>query len=732
MIKNRVTQIENFIKYGKYNEALESFISIEKERKISREEILLKKYILIFVYLDQGEFYKGCEAADELLELSIESKNILRIIDAYIGKIENTICLGLYEESSNLVQSGIEKLLKIEDKESKEYKHRNAYLIFLKARIMQETYKISKGIKLFEESYEIRKELNDKFGILFTLINWGISITTNGDFVTGEEYLKKSLIIAKEINNEVGIIWSLIYTGWIKCHIGELDNAISLAEECLKICESKKYLYAKSNCYDLLGNSYQNKGNFKKALYYFEMNLELRLKLGYKKFVAQSYFNIGNVYSQKGELKRSLSYYNKILKTPDIEDDPVSKPTYLSTIGKIYVELGEFSKAKTYLLEAFDLLQRRNISIYQYLNFDISIAKTIHYIIVLSVNNNDLKDINYFLEELHKLSDEFPNLKQIRDLYRLDKAIILKSSNRLMDKMEAWTIFKGISEESDNDHEIAIEAMTNLCELLIYEIEITGNNSLLEEIEKLSNKLLSIAKSQFLYNLMVETYFFKAKISLLNLDINHARLLLTKAQKIANDHDLYRLAKKISNEHDSLLAKLDQWESLVQKNIPLKERVNYSRHEFLFSKMVRSKIEKIPNSKDIPIYFVILYPFDGRCLYSKAFEEISINDGNLMASFISAINLFGKEALSSSGSIDRISHGDYLIIIQSKKEYLFAYVFKGRSYSAKIKLDNIIDQLSKLKDFYSILKTSIEKHLEIPEETRGLIEQSVNKIILNK
>ncbi len=730
MSNNKLTEIEHLVLHGKYQQALKILNSVEKKRTITDDEMLMKLYLMIFVHLDKGEFQKGRDLADEMLKISKEQNNKLRMIDSYIGKTENTICLSFYEESSNTIQIAEKLLEKLEDETLQEYKHRKAYLKFLKARIYQDSHEIIKATELFEQSYELRKQINDKFGMLFTLLNWGISTTAIGDFKTGEKYLNKSLNIAKELNNEIGIIWNIVYSGWIKYHLGDLDTAISHAKEGLSICEPKNLDYSITHCYDLLGNCYLVKGDLKKALSYFERNLEFRLKQGYNNLITQSYYSIGNVYYQKGELKRSLSYYNKILKSPEVKEDTISKPTYLSTIGKIYGELGDFETAKKFLLEALDLLRKRKIFIYHYLNFDISIAKTIHYLIVLSVNNNDFENLNHLLEELHKLSDQFPKFKQIRQLYRLDKAIILKSSNRLMDKMEAWTIFKGIAEEDINDHQITIEAMTNLCELLIYELELTGNNSLLKNIEELSDELLIIAKSQYLYNLMVETYFFKAKLSLLNLNIKDARLLLTKAQKIAKDHDLNRLAKKISNEHDSLLVHIDDWEEMIRKKIPLQERVNYSRHEFLFSKMIRSKIERTPIEKDIPVYIVILYPYDGRCLYSKAFQDISINDGNLIASFISAINLFGKEALSSSGSIDRIKHGDFLIILQPKEKLLFGYVFKGQSYFAKTKLDNFIEFLLNSTNCFKVLEESIHNHLEISEETRLEIEKIVQQIIL--
>ena len=117
------------------------------------------------------------------------------------------------------------------------------------------------------------------------------------------------------------------------------------------------------------------------------------------------------------------------------------------------------------------------------------------------------------------------------------------------------------------------------------------------------------------------------------------------------------------------------------------------KHEFLFSKTVRTKIEELPDESDNPIYFVILSSFNGRCLFSKTFQDISVYDGNLIASFISAINLFGKEAFSSSGTIDRIKHGEYLILLKSKEDFIFGYVFKGQSYSAISKLDLFIDFL---------------------------------------
>ena len=118
----------------------------------------------------------------------------------------------------------------------------------------------------------------------------------------------------------------------------------------------------------------------------------------------------------------------------------------------------------------------RGIFVYHFQNFSISTAKTIHYLIVLSLNNNDLDKIDEYLKRLHDLSTKYKDNKQIKQLYDLDEAIILNSQDRLMEKMKAGVIFKRISEEEILDHEITIEAMTHLCEILIYELRKSGLN----------------------------------------------------------------------------------------------------------------------------------------------------------------------------------------------------------------------------------------------------------------
>ncbi|MBY9005928.1 MAG: hypothetical protein KGD63_04140 [Candidatus Lokiarchaeota archaeon] len=733
MQSDNENKIKNLISCGKYQKAFDIINSIDEKRSLSEYEYLWKNYLLSFIHLDKGEFQKGVIQADIMIKESKSKLNILGEIDGYIAKIENIILLAYFNEGFQLIKEAELILKKASNLQFKEISQRKAYLIYLKGRIYQEKHEIIKGIIYFKESYSISKNINEKSGMVWSLHNLGILTLGIGEFEEGEKYLKASLRYSEEFDIEMAVIWNLIHLGWIKFHLRDLNSLLDYVKKSITICKSKNYKYVLTNCYDLIGHYHLIKGKLDKALSYFKKSLKLREQRGYLNLLPQSYYCIGEVYSQKGKLRESLVYYQKAMDSPIIEMKEFYKPIYLSTMGKIYGELGEFDISKKYLLTSLDLLKEKKMYIMLFQNFSISYAKTFHYLITLSIQNNEGENIDIYLKELHKISIENPDFKYISHIYNLDKAIVLKQSSRVRNQMKAGMIFKKISIEEIDDVELKIEAMINLCEVLIYELELTGREEILKEIENLSDEMLKIARSQYLYNLLVETYLFKAKIALLKLDINKTYEMLSKGQKIALEYNLTLLLRKISDEYDSLLINKDKWESIIKKQIPLQERVNYSRYEFLFSKMVRSKISTTKEKSERPIYLVVLNMSNGYCIYDRNFQDKKNIDGNLIAGFLSAINLFGKKAFSSSKSINLIKHGEFFIIIEPKEGYLFSYVFIGHSYLAKTKINSFINTLLKSdKKIIRKLNMLIKSHRDISEEIKMEIDQKVDLIFLSK
>ena len=94
-----------------------------------------------------------------------------------------------------------------------------------------------------------------------------------------------------------------------------------------------------------IGMIYYYTGNYDKALNYFNRALKIFKKLGEKGY---SLF-FGVLYYSKGEYDNALAIYIPALKLAEELGDKNSKGGVLWLIGMVYLETGEYNKAKEYL-----------------------------------------------------------------------------------------------------------------------------------------------------------------------------------------------------------------------------------------------------------------------------------------------------------------------------------------------------------------------------------------------
>ena len=209
---------------------------------------------------------------------------------------------------------------------------------------------------------------------------------------------------------------------------------------------------------------------------------------------------------------------------------------------------------------------------------------------------------------------------------------------------------------------------------------------MLEEVEETVEKLVEMAKEQQSYSLLTESYWLKAQLALVKLDIKKARNLLSQAQMIAEEKGLERLARKISSDHDQLLEQMDQWEELIAKDASITERVKIANLEELMGWMARKREIKIDEKEDEPV-MLLLVSESGLPIYSKHFGQTIELQDILISGFLSSINSFVKEAFHAPGMVRRIMHDEYTLSINIIEPILFCYVYEGQSYTAMKKLD---------------------------------------------
>jgi hypothetical protein len=242
----------------------------------------------------------------------------------------------------------------------------------------------------------------------------------------------------------------------------------------------------------------------------------------------------------------------------------------LSNIGHIYWHRGDLEHALNY--------QQRSLAIREELGNPIEISYSLFNLITVAIDSEALETASQHLKHLHQI-DERESNKTINQRYRVAKALMLKTSTRMSKRAEAQGILQKIVDEDIVDHFLTMRAMLNLCELLIDELKMYGDPGVFRQIQALLTRIHDIAVHQRSSPLIVEVLLLKAKFTLVDGDAQGAHQLLAQAKIKAKGRGLNQLHIKIIKEQEILRTELEKWSELIEKNAPLKERLDQARIE---------------------------------------------------------------------------------------------------------------------------------------------------------
>ncbi len=194
------------------------------------------------------------------------------------------------------------------------------------------------------------------------LNNFGSFLLTMAFYDEAINVLNKALSIVKnqrDLEDKTGFILNILGLAWR--NKGEYDKAISYYEKALaiqiKFFGEEHPSVAVQNIN--LGAAWHSKGEFEKAVSYYEIALTINIKLFGEEHtsVAAGYNNLGGVWNDKGEYDIAISYYEKALtinKTFFSEEHPNVAVDY-NNIGTGWYDKGEYDKAMTYFEKALDI-----------------------------------------------------------------------------------------------------------------------------------------------------------------------------------------------------------------------------------------------------------------------------------------------------------------------------------------------------------------------------------------
>ncbi len=158
---------------------------------------------------------------------------------------------------------------------------------------------------------------------------------------------------AKEDTNKVNLLNDL---SWDYAQINP-DEGIKYGLQGLALAEQLGWKKGIAKADNNLGNNYQSKSDYPKALEYYFKSLKMNEALGDKGSIARITRSIGNVYSRQSDYPKALEYYFKVLKMKETLGDKGNIARTIGNIGLVYAGQGDYPKALKYHSKALKMYE---------------------------------------------------------------------------------------------------------------------------------------------------------------------------------------------------------------------------------------------------------------------------------------------------------------------------------------------------------------------------------------
>ena len=160
-----------------------------------------------------------------------------------------------------------------------------------------------------------------------------------------EKYAKQALALAKEINSQSGIARSYNVIGVSFHQRGDFKKAMKYYLKSLNIFieigDEQKIASAKHN----IGSINEKLSNFSLALEYYLQALKIWKKIDDKQHLSATYNNIGIIHEKQGSNDLALEYHLKSLKIKEEIDDKYGASISYVNLGIVYVNQNNYDKA---------------------------------------------------------------------------------------------------------------------------------------------------------------------------------------------------------------------------------------------------------------------------------------------------------------------------------------------------------------------------------------------------
>ncbi len=171
-------------------------------------------------------------------------------------------------------------------------------------------------------------------------------------------YGHKSIELSRKIHYQAGVADGLVQTGHANWFKGKFTEAQQNFDEAIVIYKYLNDYKGLSNCYTVYGRMYNLLANYKLALMYSNLALDISKQLKNELDIAVCIKNIGVIYYSEGQLTTALDYYYKALFIDlKVHSDHAAAANY-NDIAIILQNMELYPKAMEYYKTALRMFQK--------------------------------------------------------------------------------------------------------------------------------------------------------------------------------------------------------------------------------------------------------------------------------------------------------------------------------------------------------------------------------------
>jgi signal transduction histidine kinase len=291
-------------------------------------------------------------------------------------------------------------------------------------------FNIDSAIYYAELSREILERLNHPWHI-YTIDNLAVYYIQNAMYPKALEYRLMDLAYRNQEKDTLGILEAYIRIGFLYDRVLDYQEAFKWYKKSLQLASSIKNEYFVAKTHGYIGIAYDDMGMYDSAHFHNAIAIEGYLKIEDEYFAKTWYSNIGNTYLKQGNYTEAEKYL--LLSLDGIDEKIAEAGVRLINLGRVYVELNQWSRAEELLRKGID-----NCVSHQQIKF---LSEGYYHLAELYKRKRKYKEAFDYFVEYEKYKEDMFNQDKSNQLSYLQvkfdteekEKLILKEQNRNQD-----------------------------------------------------------------------------------------------------------------------------------------------------------------------------------------------------------------------------------------------------------------------------------------------------------